>query len=98
MPTDQRWTDPDPGTTTTDTTPEKPISHGSRDIRESASADAEPVSGPSSIEPTPAGTEFVAADLFATWGEPGDGTGIAPGSWLPDDNLILSDDWWDWPS
>ncbi|MFE1592271.1 YbaB/EbfC family nucleoid-associated protein [Nocardia sp. NPDC058705] len=59
---------------------------------------AEPDSAPATIEPSYPEVEYIPADPFAPWGEPGDGTGIPPGAWPPDDNLILSDDWWEWQS
>ncbi|MFC9471232.1 hypothetical protein ACFTS5_03495 [Nocardia sp. NPDC056952] len=104
-PPNQRPIAPHPGNTTTDAPPNRSITHDSRDIPEPIRGDApdpvcgdtEPASGSPSAELNPAKSDFVPADPFAPWGDPGDGTGIAPGSWLPDDNLLLSDDWWDWP-
>ncbi|MFD6102124.1 YbaB/EbfC family nucleoid-associated protein [Nocardia salmonicida] len=96
-PPNQRSVPPDPVRTASDTTAAEPITGDSRDSGESVRGNVDPAGRPQGAEPTPAETDFVPADPFASWGEPGDGTGIAPGSWLPDDNLILSDDWGDWP-
>ncbi|MFD4355646.1 hypothetical protein ACFWPX_24045 [Nocardia sp. NPDC058518] len=92
VPPNQRSIAPDLSGTSSGASPEKPITHDARDV----GSDAEPASRPLSIELAATETDFVPADPFASWGEPGDGTGIAPGSWLPDDNLMLSDDWWEW--
>lgn len=96
-PPNQRSIPPDPVRTASDTTDAAPITGDSRDLGEPVRGDVDSVSRPPGAEPTPPETDFVPADPFASWGEPGSGTGIAPGSWLPDDNLILSDDWGDWP-